>query len=191
LPVLPAADSVATVGTETVTIRRAQPDDAEAIAEVHARSWRFTYDGLLPPALIDEVVGNRERRVRMLREAVADPHGVRRSWVATRGTTVVGMAIWGPARDDDGSERVAEMYAIYLDPAVIGHGVGRRLIEAVSNEIVDLGFAEATLWVLDTNRRARGFYEAVGWTPDGTTKVDERPAGSLHEVRYRRTISAP
>ncbi|MDQ6926250.1 MAG: nucleotidyltransferase domain-containing protein [Candidatus Eremiobacteraeota bacterium] len=35
------------------------------------------------------------------------------------------------------------------------------------------GSAEATLWVLDTNVRARRFYESAGWAPDGTTKVDK------------------
>jgi ribosomal protein S18 acetylase RimI-like enzyme len=177
------------VSTEPVTIRRARADDAEAIAAVHARAWRSTYDGLLPDALIDEVVGNTERRVRMLREAADDRSTARRAWVATRGPTIVGMAIWGPTRDEDEPDGVAEIYAIYLDPIVVGQGIGRRLIERVSDEIDELGFAEATLWVLGTNRRARGFYEAVGWAPDGASKVVERPAGSLHEVRYRRTLA--
>jgi len=51
-----------------------------------------------------------------------------------------------------------------------------------------VGFSTATLWVLDTNLRARRFYEAAGWVPDGATKVDDRATFTLREVRYRTTI---
>jgi len=47
------------------------------------------------------------------------------------------------------------------------------------------GFDEAVLWVLETNVRARRFYEIAGWKPDGQTKADERGTVTLHEVRYR------
>jgi len=86
--------------------------------------------------------------------------------------------------DDPGT--AADVEAIYLGPRVWRQGIGRHLLEAVVQEIEDSGLTEATLWVLDTNERARRFYEAVGWQPDGATKVEERPAGSLNEVRYRR-----
>ena len=46
------------------------------------------------------------------------------------------------------------------------------------------GYERATLWVLKTNLRARGFYEKAGWTTDGTTKTEERPGALFHEVRY-------
>jgi hypothetical protein len=51
-------------------------------------------------------------------------------------------------------------------------------------------FAEAVLWVLGTNERARRFYEAAGWEPDGNTKVEDRASGTLHEVRYQRSLTA-
>ena len=47
------------------------------------------------------------------------------------------------------------------------------------------GFEELTLWVLDTNIRARHFFEAAGWHPDGTSKVDASRGFPLAEVRYR------
>ena len=46
-----------------------------------------------------------------------------------------------------------------------------------------------TLWVLRGNRRARDFYEASGFVPDGAAKIDTNAAGiSYDEVRYRRAI---
>jgi hypothetical protein len=47
------------------------------------------------------------------------------------------------------------------------------------------GCREATLWVLDTNTRARTFYERKGWAADGATQVDEVWGATVTEVRYR------
>ena len=46
------------------------------------------------------------------------------------------------------------------------------------------GFAAATLWVLEANRRARAFYEGLGWFPTGARKIDDRGDFVLLEVRY-------
>jgi hypothetical protein len=35
-----------------LTVRRARPDDATAIAEVHVASWRTTYPGIVDQAYI-------------------------------------------------------------------------------------------------------------------------------------------
>ena len=45
--------------TDEVTLRRAARSDADAIADVHARSWQVTYRGLLPA----EVIGYRVWRL--------------------------------------------------------------------------------------------------------------------------------
>ena len=52
------------------------------------------------------------------------------------------------------------------------------------------GFREMTLWVVDRNTRARSFYEALGFAPDGATKVEQRPGFVLEEVRYRMDLRA-
>jgi ribosomal protein S18 acetylase RimI-like enzyme len=61
------------------------------------------------------------------------------------------------------------------------------MAEAV-RRLSDAGFREATLWVLETNDRARRFYEAVGWSLDGQRRVDESYGFALAEVRYRRSL---
>ncbi|WP_430787700.1 hypothetical protein [Actinoplanes sp. G11-F43] len=45
----------------------------------------------------------------------------------------------------------------------------------------------AILWVLESNARARRFYEAAGWVPDGAVKVDSSRGFPMREVRCRRT----
>lgn len=159
--------------------------DTVAIADVHARSWPEAYRGLLPDQLIADVVAGRDRRAGAIRRLLADDSAPQRIWVAAIGDEVVGMAIWSPSRDEDATDATADVEAIYLDPRFWRQGIGRRLLQAVDDDIRSAGFTEATLWVLDTNERGRRFYEAAGWQPDGATKVEERPAGTLNEIRYR------
>jgi ribosomal protein S18 acetylase RimI-like enzyme len=169
-----------------VFIRRGVPKDAPAMARVHARSWRATYPGLLPPAVIDDVLGSRRDRVERWRAWLADPDQHGGSFVAELGGNLVGYVFWGAPREPDAPSDVAEVYAIYLDPDAIGRGIGRGLFEAAVTDIAAHDFRGAVLWVLDTNERARRFYEAAGWRPDGATKTEERRGGKLEELRYRR-----
>lgn len=172
----------------TIDVRRAAITDADAIADVHARSWPATYRGLLPDQLIADVVAGRDRRAEAFRRLLADDSSPQYIWIAIDAGSVIGMAIWSPSRDEDATDRTADLEAIYLDPDAIGKGIGRQLLERVVEDIETSAFEVATLWVLDTNQRARRFYEAAGWRPDGTSKVEERPGGLLNEVRYRRTV---
>ncbi len=173
-----------------IEVRQAAVADADAIADVHARSWPSTYQGLLPDRLIADVVAGRDRRAAAFRERLTDESSPQRIWAAIDGDVVVGMTIWSPSRDEDATESTADLEAIYLDPEVIGQGIGRALMRRVVEDIAQAGFTEATLWVLDTNDRARRFYEAAGWRADGASKVEERPAGMLSEVRYRKALEA-
>lgn len=170
------------------TVRRATPADAGAMAEVHARSWRATYAGLLPAAVIDDVVKSRPAQIDRWRTWLSQREERRGAFVATVDGHVVGFVLWGPSREPDATSDTAEVQAIYLDPVVIGRGIGRALLDTAVGDIASNGFDAVVLWVLDTNQRARRFYEAAGWRADGGTKVEDRPGATLHEVRYRRSL---
>lgn len=49
------------------------------------------------------------------------------------------------------------------------------------------GFGRIVLWVFEGNDRARRFYEAMGYTPDGATKIIEVGA-PLPAVRYSKEV---
>lgn len=76
------------------------------------------------------------------------------------------------------------MTSIYVRPDAWGSGAGRSLLVAACASLRSGGFGSATLWVLDSNERARRFYEAMGWRADGRGKVDRRGEFELKEVRY-------
>ena len=101
------------------------------------------------------------------------------------GGDIVGFTHIAPSRDDDAPPGTAEVTSIYVRPDAWGSGAGRALLEAACASLRSGGFGSATLWVLDSNERARRFYEAMGWRADGRGKVDRRGGEfELNEVRY-------
>jgi GNAT superfamily N-acetyltransferase len=60
-------------------------------------------------------------------------------------------------------------------------------MDEVLAEIRANGAAEATLWVVEANARARRFYEREGWEPTGWTR--ETPLGPA-ELQYSLQLRA-
>lgn len=165
-------------------IRAATVEDASGIAEAHVGSWRTAYRGLLPQALLDGL--SVERRTAQWQRDIRSDWNVH---VATSPDGQIGgFVATGRSRDDDADETVGELMAIYLRPQLWSLGIGGRLHAA---GIVGLTrrFAQATLWVLDSNARSRAFYERQGWRPDGTVKRDTLGDADVVEVRYRRPLN--
>jgi GNAT superfamily N-acetyltransferase len=171
-----------------MSTRLARASDARAIAVAHVRSWQAAYQGLVPQEYLDGLDPGQRRAGwdATLREADWPRRGV---FVAEQAGEVVGFASFCPARDDDLDPGcIGEVPAIYLVRAAWGQGLGRQLMTDALAAITEAGFREAALWVLDTNERARSFYQAGGWRADGAMKQDPRAGFTLNEVRYRRPV---
>lgn len=166
-------------------IRTATIEDANQIATVHVSSWRTTYAGQMPQSLLDGL--SVPRREAQWRTVFHDSrHHI---LVAEDGGKIVGFSSFGPSRDNDSSSSVGELYAIYLIEDAKGRGIGTALWERTCDFIKQLGYSEVTLWVLDTNSRARNFYDKVGFTLDGAAKREDIGGAEISEVRYRLRVS--
>ncbi len=170
-----------------IRVRAAVVEDGEAVARVWAESWRVAYRGHVPEAFLARQVERLAARGAWQRERIAGLPERERLLVAEADAALVGFASFGASRDEDAGER-GELYAIYVHPDAWDTRAGRALIEGVRSGLVELGFREATLWVLESNARARRFYERDLWRADGATKVDRREGAELREVRYRRSL---
>ena len=106
------------------------------------------------------------------------------TWIAERDGVPIGFAATGPTTDSSAAPGTAEIYAIYFEPEHVGTGAGRELFRTAVRNLREAGFARAHLWVLETNARARRFYEAAGWIADGAVKDDEWYGHVIEEVRY-------
>jgi ribosomal protein S18 acetylase RimI-like enzyme len=156
-----------------MTVIRAITDaDIDAVAKIHVRTWRSAYAGIVPAEVL----------------AALDPE----VWAARRRSMAVppdddgrigGFISFGPSRAGDGA---GELYAIYVDPADQGRGLGQLLFDAARSGLSASGLPAMRLWVLVENHPARRFYERQGMAPDGATDY-YTPRGStveLPEMRY-------
>jgi ribosomal protein S18 acetylase RimI-like enzyme len=168
------------------TIRPATTKDAQRLAEIHVSAWQAAYRGQLDDEYLDglKVDDRLEQHRRSLQEQRADW----RTWLAEDGGRVVGFAVTGPSEDADAERTTAEVYAIYLEPDRVGTGLGRDLFSHAVTDLRERGFDAVTLWVLETNERARRFYEAAGWKPDGTITSERVDCEMRPTVRYRTTL---
>ena len=169
-------------------IRPARMQDVPEIAVIHVRSWQAAYQGLLPQAYLDGLdpgqrIGQWERSV----SAAGRPDGG--TLVADAAGRLSGFVSYGPARDDDAdARRAGEIYAIYLLPDAWDEGIGKQLMMTALDRLGKAGFDQVILWVLDSNVRARRFYEAGGWRADEAAKQDDSFGVPMTEVRYRRSL---
>jgi GNAT superfamily N-acetyltransferase len=171
-------------------IRAASVADAAPIAVVHVRSWQGAYRGLMPQAYLDGL--DPAQRVGQWERSLAEPSSGRSGvLVAEAGDALVGFASYSASRDHGADPRqVGEIGAIYLLPSAWGKGIGRRLMDATLVCLAEAGFTRVTLWVLDSNVRARRFYETRGWLADGAQNFDESRGFPIAQVRYWRTLPA-
>mgnify|MGYP003441106860 CR=1 FL=1 len=121
----------------------------------------------------------------MHQRALQSPPPEYRMWLAEEDGRAVGFAGAAKSEDADAEDRTAELYAIYLEPDRVGTGAGRELFAHAIDDLRDRGFRTATLWVLETNERARRFYEIAGWKPDGTVTSERVDCEMRPTVRYR------
>ena len=166
-----------------VRIREAEPNDAGAIADIHVRAWQTAYRGQLTDDYLDGL--RAEDRLEQHRRTLEEPRPDFRTLVAEDAGRIVGFAVTGTSEDADADERTGEVYAIYLEPDRVGTGVGRGLFERATEDLRSRGFRSVTLWVLETNERARRFYEAAGWRLDGAVTSERVDCEMRPTVRYR------
>lgn len=157
------------------------------IGLVHVRTWQVAYKGLVPQYYLDRL--DPVRRGQVWERYLGEEHQVGEAvLVAEADGHVVGFASVGPSRDEDDNGQ-GEVWAIYLLADFWGQGIGKSLMAAACESLHDAGFTEATLWVMDSNERARQFYEAAGWALDGEIKRDDGRGFPIAEVHYRRHLA--
>jgi ribosomal protein S18 acetylase RimI-like enzyme len=159
-------------------IRRATPDDTEAIARVHVQSWQESYRHLLPQAEIEaRPVATRISQWRNTLANLQRPTFVAEQNGAICGFVSGGKIAWSGLSTD------SEVSALYLLDAIKRRGAGRALFTAMLGELAGQGFQSAGLQVLTANVPARRFYEAMGGRP-GAPRMDRRGGFVFDEIAY-------
>jgi ribosomal protein S18 acetylase RimI-like enzyme len=139
--------------------RAAGPDDADAVARLHADSWRRHYRGAYADSFLDS-------------DVVADRVSVWTSRLAVPANSATVLA-------EDGTRLVGFVHAIFdaddrwgslIDNLHVVHdrkrsGIGRALLTRAAEAVVERATGDSMyLWVLEQNSAAQGFYQATGGT---------------------------
>jgi GNAT superfamily N-acetyltransferase len=137
---------------ETI-IRPARREDAEAIGRIYVESWRATYRGILPQTYLSGL--QAAHAARSIRHTLMDPRTLCLMVDSEQGG--VGYISAGPERGQD-QIYDAELYELYLLPAVQRQGLGRQLLAQMARRLHRQRFYTLLVWVLTRNPNRR-FYE--------------------------------
>jgi ribosomal protein S18 acetylase RimI-like enzyme len=169
-------------GRGAPSIRAAVPEDSQEVERLRVTGWQAAYRGIVPDSYLDSMRVDAERQAAMM----ASRPGTAVESVATAGDAIVGWVAGGRCRDAFRTgPRQGEIYACYVLPEWWGRGVGRLLMTHAVRALHEAGLDDITLWVLEGNERARRFYEACGFQPDGTRQLLDI-GGLVPEIRYRK-----
>lgn len=150
-------------GIAGLAVRPAVAADAPAIGRVYVETWRTTYAGMVPDRVL---VGMSEaRQSARWAQWFARPGADFALVAQDPAVGLIGFASCGPLRArppaGTGAGRTGEVFTLYVLPDFQGRGVGRRLLTASFQGLVDRRYEAALVWVLAANP-ARFFYEALG-----------------------------
>jgi GNAT superfamily N-acetyltransferase len=149
-------------------VRRAVPEDAEAIAALHIRSWQFAYRGQLPDQYLDQLGEQVRQRSEFWRAHISSPPTNKNEvWVVGTETRMDAFAAIGPAREADPNV-TGELYAIYVDPDRWGQGLGRTLLPVRPSASNLLDTRQQFFGCLHQMREPAAFMRS----PDGPSTAD-------------------
>ena len=137
---------------------------------------------MIRPARFADVEAMHRIRLAVRENRLADPSSIGpedyRCRLDTPGISMVAESDGGVVGFAVGDAESASIWALFVDPASEGRGIGRLLHDALVAALFARGLNELRLST-DPGTRAERFYRRAGWQPGGETK------GS--EVGYRLT----
>lgn len=155
----------------TAVLRPARRGEGAALTELALRSkGHWGYDAAFLDACRDELT---------MRD---DELAARRTVVAEANGRIAGF------RTLDGEPPVGVLGMMFVDPDLIGHGVGRRLVTDLVDEARAAGF---TLLTIDADPNAEAFYLAAGAVRVGATPSGSIPGRVLPQLELRLGPTAP
>lgn len=148
-------------------IRQATSADAFRIAEIEVFNYRLNFY----PIFINDKFYFEELQVKNEAEKLlADKEILQSAYVFDDGAVKGFIIIEG-----------AEVWKLFVEPVLQGHGIGAELLEYAKEE-----HNAASLWALEKNTRAIKFYESHGFT--ATDEKIYEGGTKEYLVRMKRTM---
>ena len=166
-------------------LRPATAGDVDAIAALHADSWRRSYRGALRDEYLDGDILPERVAVWRGRLAAPDPAALTLLAVEPATDRMVGFA--HTIADDDPE------WGSLLDNLHVAHdhrreGIGAQLLRSTAAWVAEhASVAVLHLWVLEANTGARRFYETLGAADVGGDVWEPPGGGAAPRRRYAWT----
>lgn len=138
-----------------IVIRRALPGDGRAIRHFQQRIWLTTYQGdtITETDIRSRDFTSQQKIARMEQKLASDEWS---GWAALVNEKLVGVVLANQTKN--------KIDILYVDPALQGQGLGRRLLRLAIDELD--GNRPIQLQVAEQNSRAIAFYERAGFHLD-------------------------
>ncbi|MEO3742134.1 GNAT family N-acetyltransferase [Plantactinospora sp. B5E13] len=172
-----------------ITLRPAAAPDLPTVGALHQSSRAAAYRHIIPADALASV--SAEMMGHYWSERWAYERDTHLLTVAEQDGQLVGFTYLGPHDPEEPASAgpdVGELYAIHLDPAVQGRGIGRTLMVDTLAKLHARGWSRAVLWVLADNLHAREFYLRGGWRPDGAERDGDIGGVQTPQLRYARDL---
>jgi len=142
--------------------------DTGGIARVHVDAWRSTYRGMVPD---EHLAGlSYEKAEKAAERNFTEAETGYFAFVAeTEEGEIVGFASGAQAAADD-APFAGALPAIYILEEYQRRGIGRRLVQAVAQRLVEMGMCSMVVGVLRENA-SRSFYEHLGGRFTGSRTI--------------------
>lgn len=163
-----------------ITISRAGVGDEETLAYIQTESWKAAFRDILSEETLRQCT-QMEKATAMYRCLLEQNVG--NGYILKIDGNPHCIAWWDATREED-MPGYAELICIHSLPDNWRQGYGSRMMQTVLGDIRRAGYKKVMLWVFAENSRARGFYEAQGFTTDGKVKPNLEPK----EICYRKNL---
>jgi ribosomal protein S18 acetylase RimI-like enzyme len=152
-----------------------EQDDRFAISYVYEKSWKSAYKGMIPQAYLNSIPKGHWV------QALNNP-----TWntlIMLDGNKIIGTSSYCASRFAN-MNGYGEIISIYLLPEYCGKGHGKLLLQAAIDGLMQMGYADIFLWVLEANTKARVFYERFGFEIGDAYLDDDIGGKTLREIQY-------
>ena len=160
--------------------RAARPGDAEAVASLHAQSWRASYRGAFLDSFLDgDLVGER---LRVWCQRLERPPANQLVLLAIEQTALRGFVCVYAAHDPEWGSFVDNLH---VAGAAKRSGIGSSLMRRAGAWLAE-GHAQLGIYllVLEANTAARRFYERLGGENAGVSTMETHGGATVRSCRY-------